>query len=75
MEAMRDAWTDERLDYLNHRVDDGFKGVDKQLEQVDARFDRIERRLDRIDDRFDSMQRMTLAAYITAILGLIVTQL
>ena len=25
MESVREAWTDERLDDLNHRVDDGFK--------------------------------------------------
>jgi hypothetical protein len=25
MEGVREAWTDERLDGLNHRVDDGFK--------------------------------------------------
>lgn len=24
MEAVREAWTDERLDDLNHRVDEGF---------------------------------------------------
>jgi hypothetical protein len=24
MESVREAWTDERLDDLNHRVDDGF---------------------------------------------------
>ena len=27
MEAMRDIWTDERMDDLNHRVDEGFKEV------------------------------------------------
>jgi hypothetical protein len=27
MEAMRDVWTDERMDDLNHRVDEGFKEV------------------------------------------------
>ena len=25
MEIVRDAWTDERLDDLNHRIDEGFK--------------------------------------------------
>jgi hypothetical protein len=25
MQSVREAWTDERLDDLNHRVDDGFK--------------------------------------------------
>lgn len=27
MEAMRESWTDDRLDCLNHRVDDGFKPI------------------------------------------------
>jgi hypothetical protein len=39
MEAMREAWTDERLDDLVHHMD-------KSFEQVNAR-------LDRLDDRFD----------------------
>jgi hypothetical protein len=28
MEVMRESWTDDRLDYLNHRVDDGFKRME-----------------------------------------------
>jgi chromosome segregation ATPase len=59
MEAMREAWTDERLDYLNHRVDDGFKRVDERFEQVDARFEKLESkfdtRFDRIDMRFERL--------------------
>jgi hypothetical protein len=35
MEAVRESWTDERMNDLNHRVDDGFR-------QVDRRFDRVE---------------------------------
>jgi hypothetical protein len=31
MEAMREAWTDERLDDLNHRVGEGFKGVGSEF--------------------------------------------
>ena len=31
MEAMRDAWTDERLDDLNHRVDGGFKEMREEF--------------------------------------------
>jgi flagellar capping protein FliD len=72
MAAMREAWTDERLDDLNGRVDRGFDRVDRNIRglrtEMDARFNRLE-------DRFDSMQRMTLAAYLTAIVGLIATQL
>jgi uncharacterized coiled-coil DUF342 family protein len=32
MEAVRDAWTDERLDDLNGRVDHGFAEVGRQLQ-------------------------------------------
>jgi len=39
MEAVRDAWTDERLDDLNHRVDEGFKEV-----QAEFRILRLEMR-------------------------------
>jgi archaellum component FlaC len=53
MEAMREAWTDERLDYLNHRVDDGFKKVDERFQQVDTRFDRVDAELGRVNDRID----------------------
>ena len=58
MEAMRESWTDDRLDYLNRRVDDGFKHVDGRFKQVDDRLDRVESRLDRIDDRLFAIQRL-----------------
>jgi hypothetical protein len=68
MEAMRNSWTDDRLDHLNHRVDEGFKLVGQRFEQVDHRFDRVEAnagelrvemntRFDRLESRFDAMQR------------------
>ncbi|HEV7483632.1 MAG TPA: hypothetical protein VGO13_11100 [Solirubrobacterales bacterium] len=31
METVRDVWTDERLDDLNHRVDSGFKEVSREF--------------------------------------------
>jgi hypothetical protein len=34
MEAVRDAWTDERLDDLNHRVDGGFKEVTREFQAL-----------------------------------------
>jgi len=89
MEAMREAWTDERLDDLTVRMDRGFDRVDRDLRELrvemDAQFDRLEGKMERLeakmerleakmDKRFDSMWRMTLAAYLT-IVGLIVTQL
>jgi hypothetical protein len=82
MTAMREKWTDERLDDLNHRVDLGFERLDRRFDSVDARFDRLESRL---DSRFDSMQRTMVQGVIAltggmlagfaAIIALIATQL
>jgi hypothetical protein len=94
MDAVREAWTDERLDDLARRMDQGFDRVDKDLRELCAdmaaghhglRTDitaarselkaEMDTRFDRLEARFDSMQRMTLGAYVTAVLGLIATQL
>jgi hypothetical protein len=57
MEAMRESWTDDRLDYLNHRVDGGFKHVDERFghfeKRVDERFDDVDRRFKEADRRLD----------------------
>jgi hypothetical protein len=96
MEAMREAWSDERLDDLANRMDRGFDRVDsdvrelrvetkaefavlrgemsERFDRVDHRFERIETRFDRIEACFDSMQRMIIAAYLTAVVGLIATR-
>jgi hypothetical protein len=34
MEAVRDAWTDERLDDLNHRVDRGFESCEREFQAL-----------------------------------------
>ena len=34
MEAMREKWTDGRLDDLNHRVDDGFREMQEEFRAV-----------------------------------------
>lgn len=72
MEAMREAWTDERLDDLNRRMDRGFDRVDRDIRDLRVEMDS---RFNRLEDRFDSMQRMTIVAYLTAIVGLVATQL
>lgn len=48
MEAVRDKWTDERLDDLNKKVDDGFARVDARFAQIDQRFAQIDQRLDNL---------------------------
>jgi len=68
MERARATWTDERLDDLARRVDDGFNRVDADLRalrtEVNGRFDaldgRIDGRFDALEARLDSFQRTIL---------------
>jgi hypothetical protein len=42
MEAVRQSWSDDRLDHLNYKVEEGFRSVDERFRQVDQRFERVE---------------------------------
>ncbi len=66
MEAMRESWTDDRLDDLNGKVDalrvevktefTAVRGaMSKRFDKVDSRFDKIDSRFDKIDERFEKM--------------------
>lgn len=65
MNAMREAWTDERLDDLTKRVDEGFRESRQDLRQfrveikveMDARFDRVDARFDRVDKKFEILEQ------------------
>jgi hypothetical protein len=68
METMRESWTDERMDDLSHRVDQGFERVDADIREL-----RTE-----MNTRFDAMQRtlfLAAAGIVAALIGLIATQL
>ena len=75
MEAVRESWTDARLD--------DFRGeTARRFDSVDKRFDTLERRMDdgfnRVDARFDALQRTMIlfcGGVIAALIGLIATQL
>jgi hypothetical protein len=56
--AVRDNWTDERLDDFKERVEQRF-------DEVDRRFDRVDARLERIDGRLDSLGRAFIFGVIT----------
>lgn len=68
MPAPRETWTDERLDDLNKKVDDGFHEVRAEIRQfrteVGARFDAVDGRFNavesRFDAKFDAMQRLII---------------
>jgi uncharacterized protein YPO0396 len=68
MQAMRESWTDDRLDDLNAKVDRGFERVDAELHalrtetrteftavraEMKAGFDRVDERFERLDERLD----------------------
>jgi hypothetical protein len=50
MEAMRESWTDARLDDFAAHTDRRFDAVDRRFDAVDQRFDSLERRM---EDGFD----------------------
>jgi hypothetical protein len=63
MEAMRESWTDDRLDHLSHKVDERFDRVDERFKHVDERFKQIDGRFDRVEaetaSRFDRIEAET----------------
>ena len=54
MRPVRDVWTDERLDDLNHRVDEGFRELRGEIQVL-----RTE-----MNARLDAMQRTMLHGFI-----------
>jgi len=55
MEAMRQSWSDDRLDDLSDRVEAGFASVDVRFARLEARIDELIARLDaKIDTKVDS---------------------
>jgi hypothetical protein len=71
MEAVREKWTDERLDDLNSKADDlgrrmdhRFDAVDRRFDSIDRRFEGIDRRFERIDTRLDSMNRVMIQGFV-----------
>jgi phosphosulfolactate synthase (CoM biosynthesis protein A) len=74
---MKEQWTDERLDDLNHRVSDGFNRIDADLRSIRTEIGalRVE-----TNARFDSLQRTMLqlgggmiATFVVGFAGLLAT--
>jgi hypothetical protein len=65
MERARATWTDERLDDLSRRMDNGFNRVDKDLRDLSQRFDALQRLMVQI---FGGMTLGFLATIVTVLL-------
>jgi archaellum component FlaC len=57
MEAMRQSWTDDRLDEFGHRIDERFDRVDERFDRVDERFKEVDRRFNRIDNDIGELRK------------------
>ncbi|HEU4945149.1 MAG TPA: hypothetical protein VFT10_08305, partial [Solirubrobacterales bacterium] len=57
MEAVRQDWSDDRLDHLNRKVDEGFASVDLRFAEVDRRFDQVDKRFEQVDQRFEQIDK------------------
>lgn len=79
MEAMRQSWSDERLDDLNRRVDEGFNRVDRQFAELRAemnlRFDHSEARFDSLQQTMIKIGAGMIGTLILAFGGVIATQI
>ena len=71
MGAMREAWTDERLDDLSERVGRGFDRVDADLRALNARFDALQRVLIQIGAGLIA----GLIGVMATVIGLAITQI
>ena len=56
MEAMRAAWSDDRLDALSDKVDERFDAVSQRFDEIDRRFSEVDRRLLEMDKRFHRIE-------------------
>lgn len=57
MEAMRESWTDARLDDFAKHTDQRFDEVDRRFDEVDHRFDKVDMRFEAVDRRFEEVDR------------------
>jgi hypothetical protein len=64
----REKWTDERLDDLNKKVDDGFARLDGNIMELRRE---INARFDSMDARFDALNRNLFWGMVTVIVALL----
>jgi hypothetical protein len=64
----REKWTDERLDDLNKKVDEGFARLDTDIRELRSE---MNRRFDAMDARFDAQNRNMMAGFFLMIATII----
>ena len=62
--SVREAWTDERLDDLSKKMDQGFSRLEAEVRALNGRFDSLQKTLLQVN-----------WAIVAALIGLIATQL
>jgi hypothetical protein len=65
MDAVRDKWTDERLDDLNGKVDDIGRRMDLRFDAIDRRFEGVGRRFEGIEGRIDRLTWVMTTGFLT----------
>lgn len=75
MMSPREKWTDERLDDLSLKVDQGFSEIKTEMREgfarMEARFEKIDERFEKINDRFLALNRTLLGGAVVVIATLI----
>jgi hypothetical protein len=56
MMTVRQSWSDDRIESLERKVDEGFLYVDKQFEHVDKQFAQVDKRFDRMDSELRALR-------------------
>jgi hypothetical protein len=81
MDAMRQSWTDDRLDDFRSETQRRFDEVDRRFDKVEAEISDLRSEMkagfESLNARFDSLQRVMLqfsGALIAVLIGFIVTQ-
>jgi hypothetical protein len=79
VERARATWTDERLDDLARRMDDGFDRVDTELRslrtEMNSHFGEVNGRLDALQRTMIQFAGAMMVTFVAGFLGLIATQL
>lgn len=64
----REAWTDERLDDLNAKVDKGFDEVKGEIRELRSE---MNSRFAAVDHRFDAMQRTMIIGFASIVASVV----